>query len=184
MGNSLEPTIIKPFSEPLFLQLRDHVAQLRKAFDAPGSQYHDANATEGERFNRWCWHNLPLLVELHHSPRLIQRASELFCREVKPSYVFLSMYGPDGVCPLHTDRPQCQFTIDLQIESDGRWPIYIDGDPHILSDGEAIAYSGTGQPHFRAPMNSAKDRESLGPCTFMNLAFFHFVPTNWMGRIE
>ena len=119
-----------------------------------------------------------MLHALHHSPELLDFAHKTFGVAVKPSYVFLSMYGPEGVCPLHTDRPQCQFTIDLQINSDGEWPIYVDGQPHVLKDGEALCYSGTGQPHFRKPM--ATDSTA----TKMDLAFFHFVPINWMGKTD
>jgi hypothetical protein len=180
----LKPLVIKPFTESAIQDLRNHVREVRRAFDAPGAKYHDADHCEADKFNRWFWHNLPLLVEMHHSPELIKTAYEVFDRPLKPSYVFLSMYGPDGICPLHTDRPQCQFTIDLQVESDGQWPIFVDGEPYLLRDGEALAYSGTGQPHYRKRMSDGISMPNVKTPTFMNLAFFHFVPTNWMGRME
>lgn len=174
----MKPTIIRPFDEKTFASLKEHVKHVRMVVDAPGLPYHDAGFPDNERFNRWAWHNLPRLVELHHSPKLITLASDTFGVDLKPSYAFLSMYGPDGVCPLHTDRPQCQFTIDLVINQDSAWPIYVDGEPYLLGEGEALCYSGTRQPHFRKPMK--EDSKA----TYIDLAFFHWVPTNWMGKRE
>jgi hypothetical protein len=170
------PKIVRPFSSSTFQDLVKHITEIRRIFE--GTPWHDVNEPEENRFNRYWWHNLPLLVKLHNSEELIALASEVFGEPVKPSYVFLSMYGPDGVCPRHTDRPQCKYTIDLQISSDGAWPIYVDEKPYILKDGEALAYSGTDQPHFR----NAMQREP--GTTFVNLAFFHFVPVGFTGELK
>jgi len=175
---SVKPVILRPFDDKTFAAIQEHVKHIRMAFDAPGAIYHDVDAPENNKFNRFCWHNLPKLVELHHSPKLITLASETFGVNVKPSYAFLSMYGPDGVCPKHTDRPQCQFTIDLVLNQDAEWPIYVDGVAYSLKEGEALCYSGTGQEHYRNPMN--QDSKA----TYIDLAFFHWVPTNWIGRKE
>lgn len=180
-----EPKIIRPFDNETFKTIQEHVAQVRKCFDWPGVPYHDADAAPEHKFNRWFWHNLPLIRNLHQSAKFVAMASDLFGQEVKPSYCFLSMYGPEGICPLHQDRPQCQFTIDLEIDADGEWPIYIrasegeDPKPYVLKPGEALCYSGTGQPHFRKAM-----KEDGKNCTFMNLAFFHFVPSTWQGKVD
>jgi len=173
----MKPQILRPFSEETFQKLKEHVSHVRRVYDAPGLPYHDCNESEGKRFNRFYFHNLPMLVELHHSPDLIQLASNVFGQPLKPSYVFLSMYGPEGICPPHTDRPQCKFTIDLQINSDGDWPIFIEEVPYLLKDGESLCYSGTDQRHYRNTMRDTK-------ATKVDLAFFHWVPTNWMGRTE
>jgi hypothetical protein len=175
----MEPIIFKPFDVLEFHDIKTHTKEIRRAFDYPGIPYHDAEEeNETCKFNRWQWHNLPVLVDYHHEPSFIQKVSEMVGEPVKPSYVFLSMYGPHGVCPLHTDRPQCQFTVDLSIESDGIWPIYINDKKISICDGEAVLYSGTNDPHYRKPM-----RED-SPATYCTLAFFHFVPTTWMGRLE
>lgn len=173
-----EPKIIKPFDEATFADLKAHITQLRRAFDWPGIPLHDKDANPQDKMNRWFWHNLPLLRFLHRSPEFVKLASGIFGQDVIPSYVFLSMYGPEGVVPLHTDRPQCQFTIDLQISSDDQWPIYVSEKPYLLEDGEALCYSGTGQPHFR------KSMKEDSKATWMNLAFFHFVPNSWQGSLD
>lgn len=175
------PMVITPFSDETVSKIVEHVKHVRSCFDAPGNPYHDANETNN-RFNRWYWHNLPLLKKLHHDPEFISLVSNHFGQPLKPSYVFLSMYGPEGVCPVHTDRPQCQFTVDMLVSSDHTdkpWPIYVNENPYVLTKpGEALAYSGTGQVHYRKPMSVDSD------ATKVDLAFFHFVPTDWMGRLE
>lgn len=178
------PQIIRPFTSEIFTDLQRHVQEVRRLYDAPGAQYHDVNEVIENKFNRWYSHNPPVLVAIHHDPKFIQLACDTFKKLVKPSYAFLSMYGKDGICPPHRDRPQCQFTIDLQIESNGVWPIMLEDiiveplQPPIdksynLEDGQALCYSGTDQKHYRSKMDL--------PCTFMNLAFFHFVPVEWVG---
>lgn len=191
----IQPKIVQLLPLQVFKEVQQNVREIRRAFDWPGIAYHDADVTDPmQKFNRWYWHNLPLLTFIHHSAPIIALASEICGQPMKPSYCFLSMYGPEGVCPLHTDRPQCQFTIDLQISSNGDWPIYVDETPYTLKDGEALCYSGTGQPHYRKQMSEDSRRhfskeeqvkldtnELNKPMTFMNLSFFHFVPVTWMG---
>ncbi len=180
----MKPTIIHPFATETFDDLRNHIAQVRRCFDWPGIPMHDAAEPEENRFNRWFWHNLPLLRKLHNGPEMIKIASDLAGMPLKPSYVFLSMYGKDGVCPKHTDRPQCQFTIDLVVRQDGTWPIYVDEIPYELGEGEALFYSGTGQPHYRKKM--AQDGRGLKngqAMTFCDLAFFHFVSIDFQGQV-
>lgn len=172
----IEPKIIRPFSNQDFNSIRTHVREVRRIYDWPGIPLHDR--ADEMKFNRWYWTDLPFLTSLHQHPDFIKLASDMAGRPLKPSYNFASMYNQDGVCPLHTDRPQCQFTIDLQVESDGTWPIYIEEKPYELKDGEALCYSGTGQPHYR------KSMKEDGTCKSMNLVFFHFVPVEWMGAIK
>lgn len=183
------------FPRAEFEMVKQHVTEVRRLFDWPGIPYHDAN--EPMKFNRWYWHNAPLLKRLHHSPWLVEKASELAGQRVRPSYCFLSMYGPEGTCPLHSDRPQCQFTIDLLVNYDGAhpWPIYVESqspsptvDPKdgtepfpangwMLKEGQALFYSGTGQRHFRRPGSEVGLRKA-------DLVFFHFVPLSYMGGVD
>lgn len=173
----IEPIIFQPFSKETFQDLAEHVRQVRRLFDFPGSPYHDANAPASQRFNRWQYHELPVAKELHNSVELNLNTFNLFGKMVRPSYCFVSMYGPDGVCPLHVDRPPCQFTIDLLLDGGEDWPIYIEDKPYILKSGQAICYSGTGQKHHRRPMRESSNSR------FANLVFFHYVLHNWPGSI-
>ncbi len=181
----MEPKIITPFSPAMLKGIQEHVREIRRGFDWPGIAYHDANEPEQTRMNRWYWHDLPLLKSIHNSPEFRSLADEIFGERLKPSYVFLSMYGPDGVVPLHSDRPQCYRTIDLQVNADGEWPIYVEDKPYVLKDGEALCYSGTDQPHYRKPMHEDSIHRATGGRTkFMNLAFFHFVSVDWQGSLS
>jgi hypothetical protein len=172
----MEPTILRPFSDEVYLDLKNHVEQIRRLFEGH-TPYHDHLEPDANRFNRWYWHDLPLLVELHNGREFVNMASKFFGEDVKPSYSFLSMYGKDGVCPPHTDRRQCRYTIDICLSQDKPWPINIKGKEITLQEGEAVAYSGTTHHHYRRPMN-----EYGG--TFCNLAFFHFVPVAYTGDLK
>jgi len=81
-----------------------------------------------DEFCRYYVHNSPFFVSIHR--QIAEYASQIFGEPVKPSYSFLSLYEPGGICPIHIDRPQCRYTIDYLIEqtSADPWPIYI-SDP-------------------------------------------------------
>lgn len=177
LAHTPEPKIIRPFSDEVFADISRHVKEIRRIFDVPGNPYHDAGTPAADLFNRWFWHNLPVLRKLHNSRDLVNKVSDLFGRDLKPSYVFLSMYGPEGVCPVHVDRPQCQYTVDLLVHGGEEWPIYVNGKPYISQPGDALCYSGTGQVHFRKPMKD--DSKAV----MADLAFFHFVPAEWQGEL-
>jgi hypothetical protein len=178
LDHKIEPKLIRPFSDETFKDLQNHVRQVRRLFDWPGIAYHDKDTPKENLFNRWYWHNPPLAKYLHNTTALRAVASEVFGREVKPSYCFLSMYGPEGVCPVHTDRPQCQFTIDLLVDGGEEWPIYVDEKPYISKPGEGLCYSGTGQVHYRKAMKEDSAAKHA------DLVFFHFVPVEWQGPLD
>lgn len=189
-----EVSVITPFSPSFLKGMQVHAREVRRLFDYPGSGYLDERGInqnmldkdgqpvkdvyKGKIFNRWYIHKPPVFDAIHKSKEMTDLASKTFGLRLKPSYSFLSMYGPSGVCPLHMDRPQCQYTIDIQLNSDGQWPIYVSDNEFVLKNGEALCYSGTGQPHYRKPM------AVNGECTYMDLVFFHFVPYEWEGCLE
>lgn len=181
----MEPKIIRPFSDTMFNDIQTHVREVRRLVDWPGIPYHDEHLDKEHKMNRWFWNNQPLLKMIHNSLAFRKLADLAFDEPLQSSYVFTSLYGPSGVVPLHTDRPQCYRTIDLQIDSDGSWPIYVNDKAYVLKAGEALCYSGTGDKHYRKPMSEdSKNYSDEGPATFMNLAFFHFVPADWMGDLK
>lgn len=128
---------------------------------------HDTNT-----FKRTGAHNIPFFVYIHH--QLIDFASEIFGEKVKPSYVYTSLYGNEGICPLHTDRPQCKYTIDYCIDQDKEWEIYVDDKPYILQPNDALCYSGTDNPHYRNKIEGQ----------YCWLSFFHFVPVDFKGSLN
>lgn len=117
-------------------------------------------------------HNAPFLVDVH--VQLKETASAIFGEPVKPSYVWLSLYNENGVCPLHVDRPQCKYTIDYCIDQDEEWPIWVDDKPYVLRPNDALCFSGTDSPHFREKITGK----------YCWLAFFHFVPENFSASLS
>jgi len=175
------PTIISPlFAEKFFISLKESAEKARKAFE--GSAYHEEGRPPESTFNRWQVHNPTFLQSLHHSRLITDMAERVFPEPVKPSYCFLSIYGPEGICPGHTDRPQCVYTIDLCVSQSRPWPIYVGedaddkiGKPYILKENEALCYSGTGQWHYR---------ERVQEGNLVTMAFFHFVPAEYFGDLN
>ena len=158
-----------------------------------------------EQFVRRYRHNDSFFVAIHQ--QLGEFASDLFGEKLKPSYVFLSMYENDGICPLHIDRPQCYRTIDYLIRQDDPdpWPIHIGG---LHTDEEIAALYEAGEGH---PEGSAIDERIwaetwetalINPNDAVcysgthqwhyrsqrlkgraDLAFFHFVPEDFDGPL-
>ena len=152
---------------------------------------------DNNEFFRKFVHNHPLLRVLHGN--MVEEASEIFGEKVKPSYVFLSMYFKgQGAVPLHIDRPQCYRTIDVCLNQEKVWPIYVNhtdkwsedkeeqekiknnAGEYLLQPGDAVCYSGTDHPHFRRPMKELEEQKD----NFCDLAFFHFVPENFEGSLH
>lgn len=157
-----------------------------------------------KKFHRRSLHNPQFLVSIHH--QLTDFAGELFGVDVKPSYVFLSMYESGGQCYLHRDRDQCRFTIDYLIsqEQSDCWAITISDQ---MSEHEVSA-------HLKRDVDSVEEMSDIfvshewNSCYLkpndavcysgthswhyrptrsagrVNLAFFHFVEKDWNGSLD
>ena len=104
------------------------------------------------------------------------KACEIFGEKVKPSYNQITIYNKNGVCPLHVDREQCKYTIDVLLDQEipsRPWPIWIDDKSYNLKPNQAICYSGTDSLHWREHINQK----------WATLVFFHFVPENFSGSL-
>lgn len=158
---------------------------------------------DDNEFRRGWLHNPTLLVHLHHN--LTDFASELFGEPVKPSYVGLSMYNGQGVCPLHIDRPQCRYTIDWLIRDTmpERWPIYVseqltqqqrDLSPGHPEDAESIQavkdtqvwHQVDKEPNDAVAFSGTHSWHYRDPIPggTADLAFFHFVPADFEGALS
>lgn len=138
---------------------------------------------ESEKQSDWCNifnrkhvhnHSSDLIKKLHND--FAQVASEISGFELKPSYTFMSLYGQNGYCPPHFDRIQCQYTLDIEIDSDGKWPIYVKSGEYLLNHNDALCYSGTYHFHYRRKMPQEM--------SFCHLIFFHFVPKDFVGSLD
>lgn len=158
-------------------------------------------------FVRTYANNVPFFVAIHR--QLAETASEIFGEPVKPSYVFLSMYQDNGICPLHIDRPQCRYTIDYLIRQTQPepWPILIG---EHMTDDERQAFDESGEGHPDSPEKieariaaETWSRIDLAPNDAVcysgthswhyrpdrlqgtaDLAFFHFVPVAFDGPLN
>jgi hypothetical protein len=126
-----------------------------------------------QRFQRNFLYNIPRHVELHDE--LTPLAARLAGRPVKKSYVFGALYGDQGVCPVHTDRAQCKYTLDLCVSQREPWALYVDGDAYFLEENDALFYSGTDSPHYR---------DRIQPGNHCNLIFFHYVDEDFDGPLS
>lgn len=161
---------------------------------------------DAKKFGRRFAHNVPYFVNIHR--QLAPWASEQFGEPVKPSYVFLSMYGDQGIAPLHIDRPQCRYTVDYLIDCDvdEPWPIYIGA---LFDDEVRAKFDLTGgHPESDEEIAERKSLEDWSEIIlhpndavlysgtnqwhyrdrikgrFATLAFFHFVPEAFDGPLD
>lgn len=70
--------------------------------------------------------------------------------ELLPTYSFWRMYTLFADLLKHKDRPACEVSATVVIDSDGTpFPIFIDGTPIDLKIGEAVIYPGVELEHWR-----------------------------------
>jgi hypothetical protein len=107
---------------------------------------------------------------------------------LKGSYSYASLYRGGTDLPRHLDRPQCRYTVSLQLDHrpsppDGRspWPIqlYLDPDAPPLdclqTIGGGILFRGCDIPHGRPPL--PPDQESW-------LLLLHYVDVEFEGSLN
>lgn len=70
--------------------------------------------------------------------------------ELLPTYSFTRMYTKFATLKKHTDRPSCEVSVTVQLGSCGtEWPIFIDNNPILLENGDAVIYLGMELEHWR-----------------------------------
>jgi hypothetical protein len=189
----------QPCKKPVILRniLSDHELKMMQKFCLDlyknGRIEHDT-----EDYHRKFVHNHQAF-QIYHHKKFQKIASGYFEEPLKPSYCFTSMYDKsEGFCPYHTDRAQCYRTVDLCINQNEAWPIYVAsketdikydysyymskqeyyrslGEQYLLEPGDALLYSGTQFPHWR---------EKIQHDNFCHLAFFHFVPKDFQDGLD
>ena len=67
-----------------------------------------------------------------------------------PTYAYWRMYTNGGELLRHYDRPSCQISLTIHIDSDGtKWPMYVEDKAFDLEPGDAYLYYGFDQLHWR-----------------------------------
>ena len=131
-------------------------------------------------------HNDALSVYFHE--QLAPLVSRIAGEPVKPSYVYSATYVEDAVLEAHTDRPQCEFTMSMQIGYEpmlktgesSPWALCLDDSQGnrvetFLANGDAMIYKGCELVHYRDAL--FKNHQSTS-------VFFHFVPENFAGSLD
>jgi hypothetical protein len=117
--------------------------------------------------------NCPALAESMN--RLVPAARALFESEtLVPTYALFARYqGLEANLPRHKDSNACTYTIDLCLEQQTPWDIWVIDQPYTLLEGQSLAFYGTVQEHWRGPFPD--------PATnHVSMVFYHFVePDHW-----
>jgi len=79
-----------------------------------------------------------------------KKMSEICEKDLVETYSYWRMYTNDATLKMHSDRPSCEFSVSVMIDSDGTpWP-FVAGDNSIdMKPGDAIVYKGCDLKHGR-----------------------------------
>lgn len=85
------------------------------------------------------------------------------------TYSFWRCYTYDSELKKHTDRPSCEISVTVNIDSDKtEWPIFIGGDSITLNPGDGVIYKGCDVEHWREVFKG----------DYQIQAFLHYVNAN------
>lgn len=89
--------------------------------------------------------------------------------ELDPTYTFWRLYTMFSDLKPHTDRPACEVSVTVMIDSCGtKWPIFMDGVELNLEPGDAAVYQGCEVKHWREEFKGDWQAQ----------AFLHYVDKN------
>ena len=119
-------------------------------------------------------YNDPQLAWLHL--RSADLVSAIVRKKMEPSYSFLAFYNEGGDLPLHRDKPNCQVSISLAIDSSSncvlnQWPLLIQHSNQPIKEifwsiGEGLLFEGVNIAHKRLALPKNQS------ATFLILHYF------------
>ena len=82
------------------------------------------------------------------------RVEELYGKRLHETYSFYRVYNQGMDLKKHRDRPSCEVSVTLFLgcNFDWQWPIFVDGRPYGMGQGEGVIYKGCEQLHWREPL--------------------------------
>lgn len=126
---------------------------------------------------RYISHTDPFANLLH--PHFEDLVSNIVGTRVMSSYNYSAIYTEGADLPRHTDRIQCMYTLNVAVNVESFdpyiWPLYVNEESVLLRPGDAVLYAGYELEHFRNP---------LPPGNAVSNIFFHFVGTDFKGRLN
>lgn len=96
--------------------------------------------------------------------RVEEMASKAYGEELEVVEVGPSLYSPEfgwevKLGPHYDTRPIQMFVFDLQISSNEKWDIVVEGKNYNLSDNQAVMFAGTNQVHWREKKEISSNAE-------------------------
>jgi hypothetical protein len=132
---------------------------------------------------RYVAHNESVARFFHH--QIANAVSAVVGEAIKPSYVYLASYLSGAELRKHTDRQQCEFSVSLCLDFSPEpqlatsWPLRLDTSEGTVTVyqglGDGLVYRGTRVPHYRHTLAAGHTATSI---------FFHYVPSEFAGRLE
>jgi hypothetical protein len=158
-----------------------HIAALRRYY---------RNAVRQGRFRlgditpgRYVAHNESVARFFHH--QLTNMVSAIVGDALKPSYVYFASYLSGAELKKHTDRPQCEISVNLCLDFSPEpelatsWPLRLDtpaGSVAVYQAlGDALIYRGIKLPHYRLRLAAGHTSTSI---------FFHYVREDFSGSLD
>ena len=97
--------------------------------------------------NSYSYYGLPVCNIL--LGQLLERASELSGKKLKPAYTYCRVCFKGAELKAHKDRPSCEYSITLNISQSHPWPIYMGKRKVMQNPGDGVLYKGCEIEHSR-----------------------------------
>jgi hypothetical protein len=117
--------------------------------------------------------------------QLAPAVGDIVSAAIKPSYAYFVAYQSGSGLERHTDRPQCEYSVTLLIDStpepseQSPWPIKLDASQGPVAIwqylGEALLYQGRRLPHHRDRLPQGHSSASL---------LLHYVDKRFTGALN
>ena len=113
--------------------------------------------------------------------QLKPKVEELYGKRLHETYAFYRLYSKGMELKKHRDRPACEVSVTLTLgyNFDWQWPIFVDGKPYGMEQGEGIIYKGCEQVHWREPLVYVPFEEDSETQQEINLVhsqvFLHYI---------
>jgi hypothetical protein len=117
---------------------------------------------------------------------MLPSIARLAGQELRSTFNYVASYSPGADLPLHTDRPQCDYTISMflgqSLKSSSKWTLEVENldaastfETYVCEPGEAIIFRGPLVRHGRPPWR--------GPGLY-NLVLWHYVDATFSGELD
>lgn len=113
-------------------------------------------------YSATCFESLSLILN--------DKINEIVNLELFPTYTYARIYYKDAILKPHTDRPSCEYSTTICIDSTDLWDFYINDRNNEtkkvkLNPGDMCVYSGCELEHWREPYQGKQQMQ----------CFLHYV---------